>query len=80
MGIQIATSMILLLSTLYGGATTTEANIQKSIIDSSIKQEIEITGPITLESHVREYFKDDPVLAEIAKCESQFKHIGSQHH
>ncbi len=77
MGIQIATSMILLLSTLYGPATTTEADIQKSIIDNSIKQEIEITGPITLESHVREYFKDDPVLAEIAKCESQFRHVGS---
>lgn len=61
---------------LYSGTTTTEAVIQKNIEDS-FKKEIQSTGPITLESHVREYFKDDPILAEIAKCESQFRHIGS---
>lgn len=30
--------------------------------------------PITLESFVREYFADNPMLAEIAKCESRFRH------
>jgi hypothetical protein len=58
------------------GATTTDAILQKNI-GNEFKKEIEITGPITLESHVREYFKDDPILAEIAKCESQFRHIGN---
>jgi len=29
-----------------------------------------------VEMNVRQYFKDTPILAEIAKCESQFRHIG----
>lgn len=32
--------------------------------------------PITLETYVREYFKTAPLLAEIAKCESRFTHLG----
>ena len=31
--------------------------------------------PITLEVFVRDYFADNPVLAEIAKCESHFRHF-----
>src|SRR3989344_951020 len=33
--------------------------------------------PHTLESHVREFFTDIPVLAEIARCESHFRHFDS---
>lgn len=69
--------MAMLLSSIYGVATTTEISIQKNINREQIKQEIQITGPKTLEAHVREYFKDDPILAEIARCESQFRHIGT---
>lgn len=32
--------------------------------------------PLTLEMYVREYFSDDPILAEIARCESTFRHVG----
>ncbi len=31
----------------------------------------------TIEEQVREYFSDTPVLAEIARCESTFRHMGS---
>ncbi len=31
--------------------------------------------PQTVEEYVRDYFADTPVLAEIAKCESQFRHF-----
>lgn len=31
-------------------------------------------NPITLETYVRDYFADNPVLAEVAKCESRFRH------
>jgi hypothetical protein len=31
--------------------------------------------PITLEAYVREYFADEPILVEIAKCESTFRHF-----
>lgn len=30
----------------------------------------------TVEEYVREYFADEPLLAEIAKCESHFKQFG----
>lgn len=30
----------------------------------------------TVEEYVREYFEDIPVLAEIARCESKFRHFG----
>lgn len=32
-------------------------------------------NPETLGAYVREYFKDDPVLADIAWCESRFRHL-----
>ena len=31
--------------------------------------------PVTVEDHVRAYFSDEPVLAEIAECESRFRHF-----
>lgn len=31
--------------------------------------------PMTLEEYVRGYFKDEPILAEIARCESHFRHF-----
>lgn len=32
-----------------------------------------LSQPITVEAYVREYFKETPILAEIAKCESTFR-------
>lgn len=32
----------------------------------------------TVEIDVREYFEDTPILAEIAKCESKFRHVGKK--
>lgn len=31
--------------------------------------------PQTLEEYVREYYRDEPILAEIARCESHFRHL-----
>ncbi len=36
-----------------------------------------VDQPITLEDHVRESFKDTPVLAEVARCESHFRQFGA---
>lgn len=85
--IEIATSLILLLSAFYGTATA-EAKITEtppvaatSIRDLAIVDGVALIAPVsnnrTVESDVREYFKDIPILAEIAKCESEFKHIGA---
>lgn len=31
----------------------------------------------TVEEYVREYFEDTPVLAEVARCESRFRHFNT---
>ncbi len=75
MTIELTTAAIFLLSTFYGAPAadmaagslfTTEAEVQASLADQ----------PLTLEQYVREYFKDTPIMAEIARCESRFRHLG----
>lgn len=34
--------------------------------------------PQTLEEYVREYYADEPILAEIARCESTFRHLNEK--
>ena len=34
-------------------------------------------NPETVEAYVRDYYATTPILAEIAKCESHFRHLGS---
>lgn len=43
--------------------------------DASVQVDVEapVAGP-EVEAYVREYFADVPVLAEIARCESTFRH------
>jgi len=36
-----------------------------------------ITDPKNVERFINDYFADIPVLAEIAKCESQYRHLNS---
>lgn len=84
--IEITTSIIMLLSMLYGPATATAKTVDSppeasnSIEDSIIVDGVALMAPVgntnTVEADVREYFKDIPILAEIAKCESEFKHTG----
>ncbi len=84
--IELATSAMLLFSFLYGVAG---ANVvpQTSKIEDSPKSYLEITivddkalsapvgGKVSIENEVRNYFKDTPILAEIAKCESRFRQL-----
>lgn len=80
--IEITTSLLFLVSSLYGGVSgaSVEAASQAKA-DSIQKQEsveiIKNNNPITFEQYVREYFSDDPILAEIAKCESTFRQYSS---
>ncbi len=84
--IEITTSIMLLLSMLYGPATAdakildVKAPTEAYTSDPAIVDGIALAAPVgnakTVEADVREYFKDIPILAEIAKCESEFKHIG----
>jgi hypothetical protein len=77
--IELATSFIFLVTSIYGPATTSDAILQKSIDIDNFNhpgEEVVIPRPITLEDYVREYFRDNPVLAEIARCESQNRQFG----
>lgn len=69
--IELTTGVLFLVGTFYGGATTMVAEPRAPIP----AQQSLVNQPITLEAYVREYFKDTPILAEIAKCESRFRHL-----
>jgi len=73
--IELTSAIVLLVSSLYGSANTAVA---QSMADSINTQSQEpITNPVTLESYVREYFAETPILAEIARCESGFRQFSS---
>lgn len=76
--LELTTSVLFLLGT-FSSANKMDAAINKDsnqlplgvIVTSVINQ------PFTLEDYIREYFRETPLLAEIARCESRFRHFGS---
>lgn len=80
--IEITTSLLFLVSSIYGGMGAASADNSNQAVNDPIQNQefvdsIKIEIPATLEQQVREYFSDSPILAEIAKCESTFRHYGS---
>ncbi len=72
--IEITTAVILLVSSLLGSTNIAIAqDIGNSLNTQNSK---EIKKPITLEIYVKEYFVENPILAEIARCESNFRQLG----
>lgn len=75
--IEITTSVVFLLSSMYGaGSDKVDTAIAK---DASTKepntQTVVLTGdPKEVEKYIREKYADTPILIEIARCESTFKH------
>ena len=66
MTIEIMSGIMLLFSSWNAAA----------IADKPVEPVMPVADhPITLEVFVRDYFADNPVLAEIAKCESHFRHF-----
>ena len=61
--LELTSGVLLLMSALYGTGLPAQSTLTAD-------------QPITLEVYVRDYFKDTPLLAEIAKCESRFRHLG----
>jgi len=72
--IELTSAIILLVTSLYGSANVAVAQEVTGSVNTQSDTAIE--KPITLESYVREYFKETPILAEIAKCESRFRQVG----
>jgi hypothetical protein len=75
--IELTTGMMFLVSSMYGaGSVTADTAHTESMIDSSassIASVILSTDRKAIEQYVRENFADTPVLAEIARCESEFR-------
>lgn len=80
---EITTTVLFLASTLYGGTVSTLTDGSSKIkADPIQKQEYvkSVNGDSSVvfgEQYVRGYFKDDPILAEIAMCESTFRQYDS---
>jgi hypothetical protein len=71
---ELSAAALFLFSTLYGPSTDGTAP-KLTLTPVEVAQVGIHDRPVTLETYVREYFKDTPVLAEIAKCESRFRHV-----
>jgi len=73
--IELTTSLMMLMSAVYAGAG---ANLDTAIpaqAEIVVKEQVLSEKRVTVadvESYVREYYKDTPILAEVARCESTF--------
>jgi hypothetical protein len=71
------TSAILLLASSFSAPALAQA---KGTVPSepqkpaSLVEELHAEHPMTLDKYVREYFKETPLLADIAFCESTMRH------
>ncbi len=71
--IGITTGLMLMVASTGASARTTPVMIVAQVEEA--KQET--TQNFTVEDVVRDYFKDTPILAEVARCESQFRQYGT---
>ncbi|OHA35635.1 MAG: hypothetical protein A2W65_04355 [Candidatus Taylorbacteria bacterium RIFCSPLOWO2_02_50_13] len=76
MTIELLTTATFLLSTFYGASAPAKTDANFEMPPSEARQTVLADRPLTLEQYVREYFRDTPILAEIAQCESRFRHLG----
>lgn len=78
--IEIITTSLFVLSSIYGG-TTNNIDVSKSTTTApsvSVRTEgtnVRIPTQQELENKAKEYFKKEPVLVEVARCESSFRHL-----
>lgn len=78
--IDILTTSLFVFSSIYGGPTSTEPMVLAATTDgTSTTEELTATTSIPtkkeLEEKAKEYFKDYPILVDIARCESRFRHL-----
>jgi len=75
--IEIGTSLVIFLSALNTSMTAAAAETVLAQ-EGTVNEVVYVNNehPLTLEMYVRQYFKENPILAEVARCESTFKHYG----
>lgn len=71
--IEITTTALLILTSLYGTPTANaeQGNVPQNVVE--IKTESNIPDNNNVEKIVRDFFKDEPILIDIARCESSFR-------
>lgn len=77
--IEIITTSFFVFSSIYGGPTAVITDNNSTSTDPIVQTKTEEKATVDiptnkgLEAKVKSYFKDDPILADIARCESSFR-------
>ncbi len=75
--IEFTTGLLMLASAFSPASTNTVIESDETAQATSTESSVVIPLSIaTTEEYVRQYFKETPILAEIAKCESSFRQYG----
>lgn len=77
MTLELTTAAVFLLSTFYGNPTAVIVAQPADVDMPQFQRAALVDRPLTLEEYVRAYYKDTPILTEIARCESHFRHLGA---
>jgi hypothetical protein len=83
--IELTTSLFMLASALSPMTAGAVADAVGTASESEATTTVAEAGPkdqpltsVSIEAYVRDYFKDAPILAEIAKCESTFRQFDKE--
>ena len=71
--IELTTAVVFLATSLLSPASAVAQDVSTS---TSVQSAKPVEKPVTLETYVRSYFAETPILAEIARCESTFRQVG----
>jgi hypothetical protein len=77
--IELTTGIAFLVSSLYGGTAqastsiTSETGTQSPTVSNIENSEARFIDSKVVESYVKEQFKDEPILVDVARCESTFR-------
>lgn len=77
--IEIITTSFFVFSSIYGGPTAVITDNNSTSTDPMVSSRTEENTTVNiptnkgLEAKVKAFFKDDPILAEISRCESDFR-------
>ena len=58
--------------------TAVEGTVEPAPLEVKVEDYGPITDSANVEEYVKDYFKDIPIMTEIAKCESSFRHFNSK--
>lgn len=74
--IELITTSIFVFSSIYGGPVIAAGANTISVSPSvNTAEETRLINQKDIEAKAKKYFKDDPILVEIARCESSFRQV-----